>query len=418
MTTASSATGIYRRGDPPWGASTRYVQMSTGSGIFYDRNTGNVVNETPLGSGTFKPLKNQATAKVTYETDIRGIVAAGPVGTPPASPTAAAAALAGPAGAPPDPAGPNVTIISKASVTAGAGTALRYPSERAITPDSDYVVFEFFAYEPPFGVAAGSSGGSAVTTSGVAGYINYQGNRGDKTFDPIILYMPEDIQTQFSARWGGMGTGAMGSGIANLMGSAGGADLSELANKITTGLNTIPGMLKTATFKAAVDLINTGLGSSITENQLLGGVTGTVINPNVEMMFEAPDLRNFSLTFKMSPHSQNEAIQIRKICRRFRKAMLPAFGGKAIFGAVEVPNLLTIPSLCQVTFMKGDSPHPTLPHYKQCAIVNVDVNYTPDGSYATFGDADASPVATTLQVSFKETKVIFSDEINEDGASY
>ena len=417
MTTASSATGIYRRGDPPWGASTRYVQMSTGSGIFYDRNTGNVVNEAPLGSGTFKPLKNQATAKVTYETDIRGIVAAGPLGTPPASPAAASTSLAAPSTPPAAAVTPisSATSIAAPITTAGGSVGLRYPSDRAIESDSDYVIFEFFAYEPPFGVAAGSSGGgTALATTGSAGYINYQGNRGAKTFDPIIMYMPEDIQSQFSARWGGMGIGAMGSGIASVMGSAGGADL----NKLVTGLTTVPGMIKTGTFKAAVDLINTGLGSTITENQLIGGVTGTIINPNVEMMFEAPDLRNFSLTFKMSPRSGAEAIQIRKICRRFRKAMLPTFGGKAIFGAVEVPNLITIPSLCQVTFMKGADPHPTLPHYKQCAIVNVDVNYTPDGSYATFGDADASPVATTLSVSFKETKVIFSDEINEDGVSY
>jgi len=415
MAAASSATGIYRRGDPgSWGASTRYVQFSSGSGVFYDRITGNVVNEVPSGSGSFTAARNQASARATYDAEISGITSAGPVGTPPpATPAAAAAALLGPAGIPPrEPI--NSIPIPKPSAGAAAGAALRYPSSRSMTPDTDYVVFEFFEYEPPFGRGRSGDGTPVAdpTLTASAGYKLYQGNRGKKTFDPIVLYMPEDIQSQFSGRWSGAQFGTAFAGLARVMGT----DID--GNAITAGIDSAKGMLKTQAFQTAVDAINKGLNSSVTLNQLMGGVSGTVVNPNVEMMYEAPDLRNFSLTFKMTPHDGNEAKVIRKICQRFKKAMLPSFGGQALFGTVVAPNLITIPNLCQVTFMKGDAVHPSLPQYKQCAISNVDINYTPDGSYATFGDADGTPVSTSITVAFKETKIIFADEINESGASY
>ena len=36
--------------------------------------------------------------------------------------------------------------------------------------------------------------------------------------------------------------------------------------------------------------------------------------------------------------------------------------------------------------MKGSVEHEGLPRFKMCAITQVDVNYTPDGAYATYFD--------------------------------
>lgn len=221
--------------------------------------------------------------------------------------------------------------------------------------------------------------------------------------------MPEDISVDFGADWGGVKFSATQSGLARATGTQIGA--------LPAGIQGIPGVTKTATFDAIRQAINTATGGSISLNQLLGGVSGTVVNPNVEMMYDAPKIRNFSLKFKMAPRSSTEAGVIRQICNRFRKAMLPTFGGQALFGTVQnAPNLLTIPDLCQVTYMKGNDKHTFLPAYKLCAITNVAINYTPDGSYATY--SDGSPVATELTVSFSETKLIFSQEVQETGGAF
>ena len=62
--------------------------------------------------------------------------------------------------------------------------------------------------------------------------------------------------------------------------------------------------------------------------------------------------------------------------------------------------------------MKGATEHTYVTQYKPCAISKVEVNYTPDGTYATY--EDGAPVATELRVIFMETKLIFAHEINLD----
>ena len=50
-----------------------------------------------------------------------------------------------------------------------------------------------------------------------------------------------------------------------------------------------------------------------------------------------------------------------------------------------------------------------------CAVTQVDVNYTPDGVYATYNDEKRQPVAMTLALNFQETKICFAEEVM-DGA--
>ena len=80
-------------------------------------------------------------------------------------------------------------------------------------------------------------------------------------------------------------------------------------------------------------------------------------------------------------------------------------------GQISGENFLRVPHLCKFTFMKGNKPHQWLAQYKPCAISNVVVNYTPDNTYATY--SDGSPVATEIRLNFQETKLIFSDEVEQ-----
>ena len=59
--------------------------------------------------------------------------------------------------------------------------------------------------------------------------------------------------------------------------------------------------------------------------------------------------------------------------------------------------------------MKGHKPHPYLIQFKPCAISAVEVNYTPDGTYATYNSG--APVAVELRLNFMETKLIYADEV-------
>jgi hypothetical protein len=294
---------------------------------------------------------------------------------------------------------------------------LRYPTDPEITSDTDYVVFSFFKYAPPFGGGRDTPNqaqAGSTTRQSSGGYANYQ-NSNDRSYanpaaDPIILYMPEDIQSQFGAGWNGAGFGAAAAGM---LGGTGMLNTQrDFGAMVQSGIENVPGVIKTSTFSALISGINAAAGANISLNQALGTVTGTIINPNVELAYEAPKLRNFTLKFKLVPRTSNESVDIRAICNRFKKSMLPSFGGQAI--GFEPGNLITIPDLCQVSFMNGNKIHPYLPQYKLCSITDVNINYTAAGAYSTVG-TDGAPTAVELTISFLETKLVFSDEVQENG---
>jgi hypothetical protein len=308
---------------------------------------------------------------------------------------------------------PTIPIIAAPTVNnSSASTSLRYP-DNITASETDYVSFEFFEYNPPFGKGQGQGGLNAFSASTAYNFYNASGLKDNAKsakaigLNPIILYMPEDIQAQYGARWGGADFGTAAVGMMRLPG--GKTPAPDVTFSATNG------MIKSKVYDTVLKGINSMTGSNISLDQFMGSVSGTILNPNTEMLYQGGDLRTFALTFKMTPKNGTEAVKIKTICNTFKKAMLPDIGGQSFFGS-EAASLLKVPNLCQVTYMRGSKIHEYLPVYKLCAIAGVDVNYTPDGAYATY--EGGSPVSTQLTISFKETKLLFSNDVNLKGYSY
>ena len=128
-------------------------------------------------------------------------------------------------------------------------------------------------------------------------------------------------------------------------------------------------------------------------------------------------MRNFQLTFKLVPRNSTEATTCNNIVKVFKQCTLPKRTASKVFGfdATEgslFAGFIGVPNLCKVSFMAGSKEHPVLPRFKMCAVTQVDVNYTPDGTYATYGDRQ--PVAMTLAINFQETKLCFAEEVFRD----
>lgn len=328
-----------------------------------------------------------------------------------------------------------------------ASSRLQYPRDSVYQEFTDYVKFTFFQYKPPFDKDYQTS--TSSSTTGQQGLDLYNSTSVNLetisigNFNEILMYMPEDIQAQYTADWGDksftnttrdvlnavadarVGDGVLGATVQGLM-NATGRGPSLIAQQIANQINGLPG----------------GIGGNVSINDVLGGTSGIVLNPNVELLFNAFGMRGFTLNFKMTPRNDTEAKDIRNIITCFKKASLPTYGAEpqlfekaskrfsSIFTSQDVAdaqsgtadtssnntNYIGIPKLCGVSFMKGSELHPFLPKYKACAIQDVSVNYTPDGSYATY--KDGSPVATTLSLTFAETKLVYANEITFDGASY
>ena len=304
--------------------------------------------------------------------------------------------------------------VNKGKVGATSGT-VRYPSSYPISAGTDYVSMDFYQYQPPFGNRVGESTDVESADESTTGqtYQNYNHSIGDNSltkravgYKSILLFMPEDVNTQYGANWGGVGVGVGQANVASMIGTK--TKLKDFGDMWKGTLDATEGGLVIAGYDIAKSLLNLGMGGSMTTDQLLSSVSGRIINPNVELMYEAPELRGFNLNFKMMPRSPQEAKDIFSICQTLKRAMLPSWGGKTKTSQFT-GSLMTLPKIVSVKFMTGNSLNKYVTQYKPCAITNVSINYTPDGSYATY--QDGSPVATLLSVQFKELKLVFEQEV-------
>lgn len=333
-------------------------------------------------------------------------------------------------------------------------TSIRYPSDLSIGVDSDYVVFEFFEYQPPFkGVkskfdkTAGESIAGAVKDFGflfspfgtiASGLLkaedklnvddnNYasrslalynQSNDDEKFYkktsrDSIILYMPEDISTGYRASWSGKKFSNVARGALTTAGSDN--PIQMIGNALKSAKGDIEKIIPNAANKTIRETISAITGESIGADDIFAATRGVVLNPNVELLFSGHDLRNFTLKYKLVPRNAQESGYIKKIINTFRAAMLPNFadGDEMTFqdSSEVAQNFIKVPNVCKVSFMRGGNLNRDVPQYKMCAMTQVDVNYTPDGTYATL--EDGTMVAYELTVSFQETKLIFSEEVEK-----
>jgi len=287
------------------------------------------------------------------------------------------------------------------------GSAYRYPmpgaGEGGIAVDGDYVLFNFKDYEPPYG-------NQRTATDGAFDY-NQAGEYTNSTgFKPVMLYMPEDISTGFKTNWDGKAVSNLGTDALRALGQEGmGAKTAGAITTLKNFTDKMKPLAGAAIVKSATSKLS---GDTLSYDDIFGGISGAILNPNTELLFGGVQLRNFSLNFKLVPRHEKESKEVAMLIKQFKKAMLPTKAPGQVFGTDNkgvTLGFIGVPKLIQVSFMKGAAENSRLPKFKMCALTSVDVNYTPDGAYATY--KDGQPVAVGLSLSFQETKICFSEEV-------
>ena len=142
-------------------------------------------------------------------------------------------------------------------------------------------------------------------------------------------------------------------------------------------------------------------------NSVLGRFGGSIINPNLELLFQSPSLRPFTFQFKMSPRSDTEAREIVKIIRFFKQGMAPIREESRLF--LKTPHTFKI----KYVQLGSQNESPFLNKFKECALLSCSVQYTPEGNYAPYEDGAMSSYQMSLQ--FKELEPIFNDDYGSDG---
>lgn len=349
---------------------------------------------------------------------------------------------------------------------------LRYPKDAGIKHSTDYVFFQFGKYIPPFKEDVNTLRGDwgnvenptglteailsnkteGIQSNQVKEYLikNSGGNVGQYKYNmsskiqpigtDIMLPMPQDLSNELQQSWQGKQFTATGRAAIAALGAG---NFSHAKNVVEN----IAGTAKALQNALATSVLNSipGVGGNLDANDVSGATRGIVINPNAELMYDSPQMREIGMIFKLVAQNQKEAKEIRKIITRFRQASLPTWGsgtervdlfdGESTISGTNrnnwwsrgekddlklnqqfdmggADNWIQVPMLCQFTFMTGSEVNRKLIQFKPCAIQAVEVNYTPDGTYATY--SDSSPVAIELRLNFMETKLLYSNEVGFD----
>ena len=255
----------------------------------------------------------------------------------------------------------------------------------------------------------------SYTRDGAQGF---RRNSNKQPLGTILLPIPSNIQDGNSVNYtdDSMNTlvGAAMGGVEGIMTGVGQAvkDLDPQA-AVNSFLKNVEGTLDASglTLANAQDLatkyfaaqgINI-FGGNVTLNQLLARQSGQIFNPNMELLFNSPSLRNFTFSFKMTPRSADESDEVKSIIRFFKRGMAPKANGNGLF--------LRTPNVFELRYRQGNGEHKFLHRFKQCFLTNISVNYTGDGVYSTYNDG--TPVSMIMTLMFKELAPIYDIDYDE-----
>ena len=149
------------------------------------------------------------------------------------------------------------------------------------------------------------------------------------------------------------------------------------------------------------------LGANFDTDTFLARTGGRVLNPNAEMLFQGPVIRDFSFEFQMIARSRKEGEEIRKIIRFLKLGMAPKFQNIAFLANPDVFKLeyrnYTNGTLKTVNrFNPGG-----------LALTALKTDYAPNGYWAAY--TDSQPVALKLAMSFTELRPIYhGDQAKEE----
>jgi Tail-tube assembly protein len=125
---------------------------------------------------------------------------------------------------------------------------------------------------------------------------------------------------------------------------------------------------------------------------------GYALNPQFEMLYNGTDLREFQFDFNMTPRSQDEALMIRNIIKKFKYHASPAFVSGQ--GRYIVP-----PSYFDISFKFNGSDSEWLPQISTCVLKSFDIDYT-GGLEQWATHADGSPIQIKMVLVFAELEMM------------
>lgn len=297
----------------------------------------------------------------------------------------------------------NTTTPPSAAFSAKAAAGTRnsfgdqvFPSDLAET-GMDVIKFTMLEFKP-------RKIGAGPGKFGAIGKRDPAKNR--NSIGTVTLPVPGGITDQNNADWGdgrinplqAAGLDVAGATLARGLEAGGGAAVGQLK-----------GLAKSATdAKGLLGGLFAAGAVGLDPNEVLARTQGAVINPNLELLFKGPALRPFNFTFQMGARNEGDSLKIMEILRFFKQGSSPQ--------RTQAQMLIKAPHTFQIEYLHRGTKNKFLNEIKECALLSVGVNYTPNNNYATF--ANGAPVSIELTLGFKELDPVFNDDYQGEGVGF
>jgi hypothetical protein len=260
------------------------------------------------------------------------------------------------------------------------------------TNGQDYIQFTLYEY--------GTKDAKTSETSTTVEDIFELKKRTERNLGDVFLPIQQGISDQNMVSWADENMSPLA--IALMQSAANpeniGANITNIAERITNN-DQYQKLIKQQLYGAAAGV------------NPLARLSGLVINPNLELLFNGPTLRPFNFTFRLSPRNSEEGKTVKNIIRWFKQGSAVRTSNDNLF--LKAPNVFKIKYIYGEG--KQEDLHKGLNQIKTCALRSMNVNYTPDGSYMTFEDGTVTSYEMTLQ--FSELEPVYDLDYEESPKS-
>lgn len=228
-----------------------------------------------------------------------------------------------------------------------------------------------------------------------------------KGSDIIQIYMPQSLQFNDDIAYGQPDLGI--GGLTALAGLNAGRSLtSAVGNAITEGVESIFNLATGQISGEAANIAAARFSDKIPSAGLRTAAATalqTGINPGTRTLFEKPNIRQFTFTFRFISTSPEEATQVENIIRTFREEMypeqLPLING--VPAGYRFPNLFQV----ELKFLGSKS---KLPRMQLSYLRSCQVTYNPNSM--TF-HADGQPTEVDMTLVFQEYRALSKQDIQK-----
>ena len=304
---------------------------------------------------------------------------------------------------------------------------MAYPFD--LNPKQDHLKISRYDYRRP-DINQSKPAGTESTMFGGEQNVAGDSVKGSNLMGSILLPMPKATDVN-GVEWGKSeltisGLAALGAAektlsaldFVNPLGSASGKTQQERLKdtevkrsggrrkSLLQSLKNAAGFGQANTVQSVTNIIGGALGGELDADTVLARTGGRVLNPNAEMLFQGPVIRDFAFSFVMIARSQKEGDEIRRIIHFLKKGMAPKFRNT---------TFLASPDIFTLEYKNGPGKNDFLKTVNRfnpggLALTTMNVDYAPNGYWAAYGDSQ--PVALKMDLNFTELRPIYEGDQN------